>query len=57
LLFPQSSKSPPWILSKKPVLWFTNSGDDEEARIAAERICQGRFPGVAALVTAFHTEK
>jgi hypothetical protein len=31
--------------------------DEEEARVAAERICQERFSGVAALVTAFHTEE
>jgi 4-diphosphocytidyl-2-C-methyl-D-erythritol kinase len=36
---------------------FTLFGDEEEARIAAERICQERFPGVATLVTTFHTEK
>jgi 4-diphosphocytidyl-2-C-methyl-D-erythritol kinase len=36
---------------------FTLFGDEEEARIAAERICQERFPGIATLVTTFHTEK
>jgi 4-diphosphocytidyl-2-C-methyl-D-erythritol kinase len=36
---------------------FTLFGEEEEARIAAERICQERFPGVATLVTTFHTEK